>query len=126
MFANLLPLLSRLPDPTPYTSNRTQTLKSFQSIEWTLQHAQPTLPYNQLLTLAYTTFAASLNLPTPSDAEAQAFGAKIGDWPALPDTVAALKVLKKHYRLVFLSNVDNASIRRTITGPLEGADIDAV
>ena len=37
------------------------------------------------------------------------YGRSIGDWPAFPDTVAALTYLKQHYRLVILSNVDNES-----------------
>ena len=31
------------------------------------------------------------------------------DWPAFPDSAEALAYLKKHYKLVILSNVDNAS-----------------
>ena len=38
-----------------------------------------------------------------------AYGRSIGSWPAFPDTVEALAYLKRHFRLVILSNVDNAS-----------------
>ena len=44
-----------------------------------------------------------------SDAEATALGASIKDWPAFPDSPEALRYLAGHYRLVVLSNVDNAS-----------------
>lgn len=125
MFTALLPLLNRLPNPSTYTSNRAATLQSFQSIEHTLQISHPTLPYNELLALAYTTYASSHSL-TLSPTAASDFAAQIGAWPAFPDTVSALQTLKKHYKLVFLSNVDNASIARTISGPLEGVEIDAV
>src|SRR5580704_7291830 len=38
-----------------------------------------------------------------------AFGRSIPDWPAFPDSAAALAYLKRHYLLVILSNVDRAS-----------------
>jgi len=126
MFEGLQPLLAHLPDPTPYTSNRDHTLKDFQSIERTLQREQPKLPYNELLALAYTSFAKSLSLPPPSVEETKAFGSRIGSWGAFQDTVPALQTLKKYYKLVMLSNVDNASIARTISGPLAGVEFDAV
>ena len=41
--------------------------------------------------------------------ECLAYGNSIRDWPAFEDSATALHYLKKHYRLVILSNVDNAS-----------------
>lgn len=38
----------------------------------------------------------------------------------------ALKALKKYYKLVILSNIDNESIARTVSGPLRGVEFDAV
>ena len=35
--------------------------------------------------------------------------APVGDWPAFADSAPALQYLKRHYKLVILSNVDNAS-----------------
>ena len=46
------------------------------------------------------------------DADAGAdlrFGASVPDWPAFPDSAAALAYLKQHYKLVILSNVDRVS-----------------
>ncbi|PVH87344.1 HAD-like protein [Cadophora sp. DSE1049] len=126
MFTGLLPLLSKISDPTPYTQDRDHTLKEFQAFEWTLQHENPTLPYPEVLSQAYVLFAKSLSLPVPSAEEAEAFGSQIGTWTAFPDTVPALQTLKKYYKLVILSNIDNASIARTVSGPLAGVDFDAV
>ena len=126
MFAGLQPLLSRLPVPNPYINNKFHTVAAFQTFEKELQTSQPSLRYNELLPLAYTAFAASLDLPAPSKEEAQAFGSQIGSWPAFPDTVPALQTLKKHYKLVILSNIDNDSIARTLSGPLKGVEFDAV
>ena len=41
--------------------------------------------------------------------ECLAYGNSIKDWPAFPDSAEALAYLKKHYKLVILSNVDNES-----------------
>jgi 2-haloalkanoic acid dehalogenase type II len=62
----------------------------------------------------------------PSKEEARHFGSLIGTWPAFPDTLPALQALKKHYKLVILSNIDNDSIVATLSGPLNGAGFDAV
>lgn len=126
MFAGLQPLLSRLPTPNPYINDREFTLKAFHKFEHELQTTQPTLRYNELLPLAYTSFAESLSLPSPPASEAAHFGTLIGEWPAFPDTVPALQALKKHYKLVILSNIDDDSIKRTVEGPLKGVDFDLV
>jgi 2-haloalkanoic acid dehalogenase type II len=52
------------------------------------------------------------------------FGASIGDWPAFPDTVEALQYLKRHFRLVILSNVDRSSFQGT--NARLGVDFDAI
>lgn len=43
---------------------------------------------------------------TPSPAELDSLAASLGDWPPFPDTVMALKALKRRYRLAIISNVD--------------------
>ena len=60
----------------------------------------------------------------PDAAESQRFGASVGDWPAFADTVAALRYLKQHYKLVILSNIDRDSFRGT--SPRLGVAFDAV
>ncbi|KAK0104640.1 hypothetical protein ONS95_004921 [Cadophora gregata] len=126
LFESLLPLLSKLSDPTPYTQDRAHTLIEFQAFEWMLQHENPTLPYPEVLSQAYVLFAKSLSLAVPSAEEAKTFGSQIGTWTAFPDTVPALQTLEKYYKLVILSNIDDASIARTVSGPLAGVDFDAV
>ena len=41
------------------------------------------------------------------------FGNSIEHWPVFPDTVAALRRLAKHFKLVVLSNVDRSSFSHT-------------
>ncbi len=60
------------------------------------------------------------------DGEAKEFGRSIGSWPAFPDTVSAMQTLSKHYKLVVLSNVDQDSFSRTLSGPLSGVAFDAI
>jgi|TARA_B100002003_G_scaffold250688_1_gene291030 2-haloalkanoic acid dehalogenase type II len=48
-----------------------------------------------------------------SEDEARAFGVSVGNWPAFPDTAAALASLKQHFQLTILSNVDRASFARS-------------
>ena len=42
------------------------------------------------------------------------------------DSVAAMQVLGKHYKLFALSNVDNESFGRTLAGPLKGIKFDSI
>lgn len=44
---------------------------------------------------------------TVGDDAADAFAASVGDWPAFPDTVDALRALSHRYRLAVVSNVDD-------------------
>ena len=44
-----------------------------------------------------------------SPEERTAFGASVPDWPAFPDSAAALAELHERFRLVILSNIDRAS-----------------
>jgi FMN phosphatase YigB (HAD superfamily) len=126
LFTGLQPLLARLPVPNPYVNDQKYTLEAFQKFERSLQTSNPNLRYNELLPVAYKSFATSINLPAPSEKEANHFGAQIGSWSAFPDTVAALIALKKHYKLAILSNIDNDSIAATLSGPLKGVEFDAV
>ena len=67
----------------------------------------PGLPYPELLAGVHGAIAAHFGV-APDPGAAQAFGASIEDWPAFPDSAEALAYLKRHYRLVILSNVDRA------------------
>ncbi|EMD01030.1 hypothetical protein BAUCODRAFT_29413 [Baudoinia panamericana UAMH 10762] len=59
------------------------------------------------------------------DKACKQYGGKIGEYPAFPDTVAAIQRLAKHYKLIPLTNVDNESFSRTLSGPLSGCKFDA-
>ena len=68
----------------------------------------PTMPYAELLAVVHKRLAEEWGVPIPWAASV-AYGRSVGDWPAFPDTVEALRYLKEHYKLVILSNVDNTT-----------------
>jgi 2-haloacid dehalogenase len=43
----------------------------------------------------------------PTPAELQQFSGSVKDWPAFPDSAAALLALKKKYKLAIISNIDD-------------------
>jgi 2-haloalkanoic acid dehalogenase type II len=68
------------------------------------------MTYAALLAEVHGQLAADWGV-APDSAENARFGDSIRDWPPFPDTVAALQVLKQHFRLVILSNVDRGSFQ---------------
>lgn len=66
------------------------------------------MKYSELLAVVYKRLAEQWGVSASWD-ECQAYGNSIKDWPAFVDSAEALAYLKKHYKLVILSNVDNAS-----------------
>lgn len=85
------------------------------------QKIRPAESYPLLLSRCYASIEDSLGLPSDRDAQ-RAFGDSIGTWPPFADTVAALGYLQQHFALGIFSNVDNASLAKTIR--LLGARFD--
>ena len=87
-------------------------LSAFAAHEAARQAATPAMRYAALLTQVHARLANAWGAGDDA-AENARFGASIGDWPAFPDTVAALRSLRQRHRLVILSNVDRESFRAT-------------
>ena len=68
----------------------------------------PSLRYSELLVEVHSRLSERLGV-AQDPAEAAAFGASVGDWPAFPDSAEALAYLKQHFALIILSNVDRQS-----------------
>ena len=83
---------------------REAALLAFGKWEAHHEHASPGLRYPDLLARVHRSVAQSLGLETSGALDA-AFGASVPHWPAFPDTADALRALKRHYKLVILSNV---------------------
>ena len=83
-------------------------LAAFARFEGLQQRATPTKPYRDILAIVYKRLAEAWG-QTASWSACETFGASIASWPPFPDSAEALAYLKQHYKLVVLSNVDNAS-----------------
>jgi len=106
--------------------DRKHVLQVCHSLEAPEQAKNPGKKYSDSLATIHPALCKELGLQEPTEEESKAFGATIGDWAAFPDSVEALKRLSKHYKLVVLSNVDNASFKKGNAGGLEGFKFDAV
>jgi 2-haloalkanoic acid dehalogenase type II len=108
---------------------RDAILEIYHELEKKQQVTTPDMPYSEVLAKIYPEIAEriiGLSAAAPSAQDAETFGQSVGRWPAFPDTVDALHRLSKHYRLVVLSNVDEASFRASNSGPLEGFKFDRI
>jgi 2-haloacid dehalogenase len=102
--AGLSALVSRVRAPL----TRDDVLEAHARHESHQQLVTPEMPYNALLRVVYKRLAEEWSVPYTWD-EAVAYGQSVGDWPAFPDSASTLQYLKKYFRLVIVSNVDNAS-----------------
>lgn len=119
MIAALKPLTDRLPAPL----SRNAVLQAHARHESEQQRQTPAKLYRDVLAVVYRRLAEDWDLPVAWD-ECLRYSTSIGDWPAFPDTAEALAYLKQHYRLVILSNVDNASFAQS--NRRLGVNFDAV
>lgn len=80
-------------------------------------------PYRDILATVYKRLAEEWGAAA-TYAECENYGRSIADWPAFADTCDALAYLKAHYKLIILSNVDNASFEHSRVRL--GVEFDAV
>jgi len=104
MVAALAPLVAKVGRPL----SRNEVLEAHARHESNQQRHTPTKRYSELLAIVYKRLAEEWGVPASWE-ECRTYGRSVGDWPAFPDTAAALQVLKQRYKLVILSNVDNES-----------------
>jgi 2-haloacid dehalogenase len=119
LYAALQPLQTRAASRL----DRETVLECYGRHEAAQEAATPTMIYSTLLATVHRRLAVEWGA-APDAAEDARFGASVPDWPAFPDTPAALAYLKRHYQLVILSNVDRASF--AATNPRLGVEFDAI
>ncbi|KAK5657014.1 hypothetical protein OQA88_3539 [Cercophora sp. LCS_1] len=119
--ADLAPILSQLPSSHPWVQNPLLAAQQFNHHSESLWASQPTLKYDANLAESFKLLAREAGV-TVQDADAAAVGTGPGRWKAFPDTVAGLRKLKKYYKLIILSNVNNENIARTVKDNLIGFD----
>ena len=91
----------------------------------------PAAPYPQILAGAFRRTGRMLGRPVTDD-WAQRLADSVPDWPAFPDSAAALARLAEHYRLIILSNVhrdgfagSNRKLRGDFAAVITAEDVGA-
>jgi 2-haloalkanoic acid dehalogenase type II len=100
-----------------------ELLEAYGKAEHEAEEAHPKMRYSDLLQLVYRQLSERFGL-SEDDEAARAFGRSVGDWPAFPDTREALSYLKRHFKLIILSNVDRSSF--ALTNERLGTEFDQV
>jgi 2-haloalkanoic acid dehalogenase type II len=106
--SGMIAALRRLARRSVRALSRDEILEAHARHESAQQLHTPTLRYSELLAIVYKRLAEEWEAEHTWN-ECLAYGRSIRDWPAFPDSAAALRYLRQHYRLVILSNVDNQS-----------------
>jgi 2-haloalkanoic acid dehalogenase type II len=104
MIEALEPLTSRV----GRALTRDDILAAHARHESSQQLQTPAMPYRRLLAVVHKRLAEEWQVAASWE-DSVAYGNSVGNWPAFADSVEALAYLKRHYKLVILSNVDNDS-----------------
>lgn len=99
-----------------------------------VQRENPGMKQSDVIAEGLRRYATELNIVSDGnkltqaqvDEAAKEYGGRIGSYPAFEDTVSAIQKLGRHYKLIPLTNVDNSSFSRTLSGPLKGCHFDAI
>jgi len=106
----ILNALQPLIDRSHHSLASDQVLECYARHEAAQEAQTPTMLYSQLLGVVHEKIAREWNVAATPEEHA-GFGTSVGNWPAFEDSPAALQYLKRHYKLVILSNTDHASFR---------------
>ncbi len=98
-------------------------LETFARHESAQESATPAMLYSDLLALVHAHMAEAWSVPADAGRD-KTFGQSVPAWPAFSDSAKALDYLKRHYKLVILSNVDRASFKAS--NKKLGVDFDAI
>ena len=104
MIAGLKPLT----DQMGTAPSRDTVLEAHAFYESACQRYSPAKDYQAVLAIVYKRLVEEWGLDTSWE-EAEVYGRSVARWPAFPDSAEALAYLRDHFRLIVLSNVDNAS-----------------
>ena len=108
MLAALTPLTAAVRAHTGRAMSRNAILEAHARTEAATQRQTPTKLYRDLLAVVYRRLAEEWGVVVRWD-ECVTYGGSVGVWPAFADSPPALAYLKRHFKLVILSNVDNQS-----------------
>ena len=100
--------LKPLTDQLGSSLARNDILEAHAHYESATQRQTPGKIYSQLLAVVYRRLAEEWGVPVTWE-DCLAYGRSVKDWPAFEDSAGALQYLKRYYKLVVLSNIDNTS-----------------
>lgn len=124
MIRGLQPIISRLPTESEYKQNPSLLIRRFDEIIKDIEAAEPTLRHDIILLRSFKDLANELQVSVPED-ETKHVGSIPGTWLPYPDTIPGLQILKKHYKLITLTNMDNTNVSQTLKH-LEPIEFDKV
>jgi 2-haloacid dehalogenase len=87
--------------------DREALLAAYAGHEAAAESAQPGALYPHVLASSFSALGGQLGVPVTAE-WAAALGNSVPDWPAFPDSQAALASLATRYRLIIVSNVHRA------------------
>jgi len=106
-------------------------LAAYAGNEAEVERDHPSAPYPEVLATAFRRTGETLGRPV-GDAWARRLGGSVPDWPAFPDSAAALASLSTHYALLIVSNVhragfagSNRHLRRRFAAVITAEDVGA-
>jgi 2-haloacid dehalogenase len=119
MVAGLKDLVAKV----PRALSRNEILEAHARHESETQAQTPGKKYSEILQVVYKRLAEQWGVSYTLE-DMEAYGRSVRDWPAFPDTPGALQYLKKFYKLIILSNVDNKTF--TYSNEKLGVEFDAI
>lgn len=125
MVARLRPIVSRLPPDLLSEPNPVAMVQRLHKISAELQAEEPLLRYKLNLSQSFRMLAEEFDVSVTEE-EANEFGSQAGAWVPFEDVVTGLEILKKYYRLIILSNIDNDSMAETLEHFKPSVEFDAV
>ena len=103
----IIEALKPLTDRVKRELTRDEILEAHARHEFRHQRQTPSKRYQDLLPVVYRRLAEGWGVDADRE-ECVAYGQSVSNWRPFPDTTEALRYLKQHFKLVILSNVDNA------------------
>ena len=100
--------LKPLTDQVRGSLSQDEILEAHAFHESSTQRQTPGKVYSQLLAVVYKRLAEEWCVDVTWD-DCLSYGRSVQDWPAFEDSASALQYLKRYFKLVVLSNVDNNS-----------------
>ena len=110
--SGLLPILEAWAKHHDVSLRGDQLLEAFAQAETQIEADQPSMLYPDVLRNVVRLLGEPFQARRDENAEHE-LAHSVGDWPPFQDSPAALRTLKRHYKLVILSNVDRASFARS-------------